>query len=165
MMTRRLLVRLGVFVCLTGVASSASAQGGGVRELTINIPPGVSFNVVDPAVSTAGNPDPFRVTITNSTVRASDKVYVSVKAETINFSGPGTTRIPASKVSWTANAVSGGQASAGTLSSASYAQVFQTNANPKDGAFDMTWTLAAPAAPGLASGNHSLTVRWRIEAF
>lgn len=161
-MSRRLRVLIAALVCLTGVASSASAQG---RQLTINIPPGVSFNVVNPAASTTGNPSPFRVTITNLAVRGSDRVYVSVKAETVNFSGPGTTRIPASKASWTANAVSGGQATAGTLSSAAYSQVYQTSTNPKDGAFDMTWTLAAPAAPGLAAGNHSLTVRWRIEAF
>ena len=164
-MIRRLLVLLGTLVCLVGVADSASAQASGTRQLTIAIPPGVSFNVVNPAVSTTGSPNPFRVTITNSTVRASDKVYVSIKAETVNFSGPGTTRIPASKVSWTANAIGGGQGTGGTLSSAAYSQVYQTNANPKDGAFDMTWTLASPAAPGLTSGNHSLTVRWRIEAF
>jgi hypothetical protein len=162
---RRLLVAAAAAGCLLGAVQSASAQGSGARQLTIAIPPGVSFNVVNPAVSTTGNPRPFRVTITNSTVRASDKVFVSVKAETVNFSGPGTTRIPASKVSWTANPIGGGQASAGTLSSAAYSAVYQTNANPKDGAFDMTWTLASPAAPGLTSGNHALTVRWRVEAF
>ena len=164
-MIRRLLVGAGTLACLAALADPAWAQASGSRQLTISIPAGVSFNVVNPAVSTTGSPNPFRVTITNSTVRASDKVYVSVKAETVNFSGPGTTRIPASKVSWTANAVGGGQASSGTLSSAAYSQVYQTNANPKDGAFDMTWTLAAPAAPGLTSGNHALTVRWRLEAF
>lgn len=164
-MMRRLLVLLGTLVCLMGIGRSAAAQGSGTRQLTIAIPPGVSFNVVNPAVFTTGSPNPFRVTITNSTVRASDKVYVSIKAETANFSGPGTTRIPASKVSWTANAGGGGQGTGGTLSSAAYSQVYQTNANPKNGTFDMTWTLASPAAPGLTSGSHSLTVRWRIEAF
>lgn len=164
-MTRLIVTTLAALACLVGGARTASAQASGVRQLTINIPAGVSFNVVNPAVSTTGNPNPFRVIITESTVRASDRVYVAVKAESANFSGPGTTRIPASKVSWTANSIGGGQASDGTLSSASYAQVYQTNANPKDGAFDMVWSLAAPAAPGLQSGNHSLTVRWRIEAF
>jgi hypothetical protein len=161
----RLAVAVATLVCLVGLARSASAQASGTRQVTIAFPPGVSFDVVNPAVSTTGNPNPFRATITDSTVRASDKVYVSVKAESVNFSGPGTTRIPASKVSWTANAVGGGQGTSGTLSSAAYSQVYQTNANPKSGAFDMTWTLAAPAAPGLTSGNHSLTVRWRLEAF
>ncbi len=164
-MMRRLLVVLGTLVCLVGVADSASAQATGTRQLTIAIPPGVSFNVVNTTVSTTGNPSPFRVTITNSTVRTADKVYVSVKADTTNFSGPGTTRIPASKVSWTATAVGGGQTTAGTLSSTAYSQVYQTNTNPKAGAFDMTWRLAAPSAAGLRAGTHSLTVRWRIEAF
>ena len=35
----------------------------------------------------------------------------------------------------------------------------------KSGAFDMTWTLASIAAAGLRSGTHTLTVRWRLEAF
>ncbi len=164
-MTRRsLLVAFVALACLAGLADIASAQGSR-RRLTIAIPPGVSFNVVDPAVSTTGNPNPFRVTITNSSVRSSNRVYVSVKADTVNFSGPGTTRIPASKVSWTATAVSGGSATGGTLSSAAYSLVYQTNPNPKSGAFDMTWWLAAPAAAGLRAGTHSLTVRWRVEAF
>lgn len=164
-MTRRaVLVVFVALMCLAGLPRVAAAQGSG-RALTISIPPGVSFNVVNPAVSTTGNPNPFRVTITNSSVRMSDRVYVSVRAETSNFSGPGTTRIPASKVSWTATAVSGGTATGGTLSSAAYSLVYRTSLNPKSGAFDMTWTLASPAAPGLKSGNHSLTVRWRVEAF
>ena len=162
-MTRRSLFAVFVaLACLAGLPGLAAAQG---RVLTIAIPPGVGFNVVNPAVSTTGNPHPFRVTITNSSVRSSDRVYVSVKAETVNFSGPGTTRIPASKVSWTATAVSGGTASGGTLSSAAYSLVYRTNQNPKSGAFDMTWRLAAPAATGLRAGTHSLTVRWRVEAF
>ena len=65
----------------------------------------------------------------------------------------------------TANAVGGGQGSSGTLSSAAYTQVYQSHANPHDGEVDMTWTLASIAASGLRAGTHSLTVRWRIEAF
>ncbi|MEQ1727613.1 MAG: hypothetical protein ABL982_04455 [Vicinamibacterales bacterium] len=161
-MRRLSSVALAALACLVGIVDSASAQS---RRATIAIPAGVSFNVVNPAVSTTGNPNPFRVTITNGSVRAGDRIYVSVKAETVNFSGPGTTRIPASKVSWTATAVSGGTASAGTLSSTAYSQVYRTRTNPGAGAVDMTWRLAAPAAAGLRAGTHSLTVRWRVEAF
>jgi len=155
-------VALAALACLVGIVDSASAQS---RQATIAIPAGVSFNVVDPAVSTTGNPAPFRVTITNGSVGGGQRIYVSVKADTTNFSGPGTTRIPASNVSWTATAVDGGTASAGTLSSTAYLQVYRTRTNPGSGAVDMTWRLAAPAAAGLRAGTHSLTVRWRIEAF
>lgn len=162
-MTRcHLPVVLAALACLMGIVDSASAQS---RQATIAIPAGVSFNVVDPAVSTTGNPAPFRVTITNGSVGRGQRIYVSVKADTTNFSGPGTTRIPASNVSWTATAVNGGTGSAGTLSSTAYVQVYRTRTNPGSGAVDMTWMLAAPSAAGLMAGTHSLTVRWRIEAF
>ena len=45
-----------------------------------------------------------------------------------------------------------------------YSQVSASD-NNKTGAFEMTWALASIAAAGLRSGTHTLTVRWRVEAF
>jgi len=91
------------------------------------------------------------------------EAYVSVKADTVNFAGPGTTRIPASKVSWTATPIGGGTGSPGTLSSAAYSQVYVTG-NNKSAAIDITWTLASIAAAGLRAGTHTLTIRWKLES-
>jgi hypothetical protein len=67
-------------------------------------------------------------------------------------------------VSWTSTPVGRGTGSGGTLSSAAYSQVYATD-NNKAGAFDMTWALASIAGAGLRSGTHTITVRWRVEAF
>jgi hypothetical protein len=143
----------------------AGTRPASAQALEITIPGGVGFLVSDVSASSPGSPSPFQVAFTNSNVRASDTVVVSVKAEAPNFTGPGTAMIPASKVSWTVGAVSGGAGAPGTLSSAAYSLVYISQRNPKSASFDMAWTLAPIAAPGLRAGTHSLTVRWRIEAY
>jgi len=159
--TRRTVITLFMLLsCICG-PRAALAQ----RVATVTIPAGVSFSVQDVSRSVTGTPGPFRVTF-NSVLNLSksEKIVISVKADSANFTGPGTTMIPASKVSWTAVVVGGGNATAGTLSSAAYSQVYQSNANVKSGEVDLTWSLASIAAAGLRSGTHTLTVRWRLEA-
>ena len=134
------------------------------RTVTITIPAGVSFSVPDVSATVTGGAGTFRIVFPNSSVRGNEKLTISVKADAATFSGPGTTQIPASKVSWSATAIGAGTGSPGTLSSA-YSQVYQSDANPKSGEVDLTWRLAPIAAAGLRAGAHSLTVRWRIESF
>ena len=160
-MRARRLVCLVALLWVFGRPTLASAQA---VTATVSIPAGVSFVVPDVSQSASGSPGPFRVVFSTTNLKGSQNFYVSVKADTASFAGPGTTQIPASKVSWTVSPVGRGTGSPGTLSSASYAQVY-VNENNKSGAFDMTWTLASIAAAGLRSGTHTLTVRWRLEAF
>jgi len=155
---RRLACLVALLFAL-GWPAASSAQ-----TATVSIPAGVSFVVPDVSQSASGTPGPFRVVFSTTGMKGSQDFYVSVKADTASFAGPGTTHIPASKVSWTSTPVGRGTGSAGTLSSAAYSPVYQTSTN-KSGAFDMTWTLASIAAAGLRSGTHTLTVRWRLEAF
>jgi hypothetical protein len=151
-----------LLVLLSSVCAPHTAMAQ--RVMTVTIPAGVSFSVGDVSRSVSGTPGPFRVTFnTVLGLSKSEKIAIAVKADAANFAGPGSTMIPASKVSWTAAAVGGGSASAGTLSSAAYGQVFQSNANVKSGEVDLTWSLASIAAAGLRSGTHTLTVRWRLE--
>jgi hypothetical protein len=61
-----------------------------------------------------------------------------------------------------------GTASNGTLAGGTYTQVYQSPSNLKStdsGSVSLSWTLAAIAAAGLRSGTHTLTVRWKFEAF
>jgi len=148
-----------VVVCLT--ARPAVAQS---RTVSVTIPIGLTFIVTNVAASSSGSPSPMRITFGSVTgFRNSERFNVAVRADAATFAGPGTTRIPASKVSWTAE-TSSGKATNGTLSSTAYSQVYASSNNPSSGSIDLTWTLGPITAAGLRAGTHTLTVRWRVEA-
>jgi hypothetical protein len=157
----RRLVLLAVGAALLLPARTASAQR---REVSITIPAGVSFLVTDVSTTTQGSPGPMRIAFAPVTLRKNDNLRISVTAASATFSGPGTTRIPASAIAWTATTPSG-TASGGTLSSTAYSPVYVSPANPAAATVDVSWLLGPIAAPGLRAGTHSLTVRWRVEAF
>lgn len=137
------------------------------QTVIVTVPAGASFNVSDVSASTTGTPNP--VTVSYSTpllFLSSQKLKISVRADSTDFGGPGTTHIPASAVSWTTTA-SSGTPSNGTLSSAAYGEVYRSPANLNlfsTGSASVRWTLGPIAAAGLRSGTHTLTVRWRFEA-
>lgn len=162
-MTHAARLTLSALAFVVLIPPSALAQ-----TVTVTVPAGVSFNVIDVTASTTGSPNPTTITFSNPTLFATtQQLKVSVEAATTTFSGPGTTRIPASNVSWTATA-SPGTTSNGSLSSTTYKQVYLSPKNLKTtttGTVNLTWTLAAIAAAGLRSGTHTVTVRWKFEAF
>lgn len=141
------------------------APVGAFAEETVNFtaPAGVSFYVFDVSSSTTGNPDPFTISFTDSSIIASHALRVSVKADAASFTAPSGTAIPASSVSWNAGGAQGGTGSGGTLSSISYVQIYQSNTNPATGSVDLTWSLA-PLPSGVRAGDHTLTVRWKVES-
>jgi hypothetical protein len=155
----------GVLVLLFAAAARpALAQ----HTAIVSVPTGVTFSVVDVSASTSGSPSSTQITwSTTIGFTTSERLKVSVQPDTSTFSGPGTTHIAASKVSWMASA-SSGTTSNGTLASGVYTQVFASPNKLKStssGTITLNWTLAAIAAAGLRSGTHTLTVRWRFEAF
>jgi hypothetical protein len=115
------IVWLAALMLVLGWPTVARAQS---PTATISMPAGVSFSVSNVTQSVTGSPGPFRITFSTKNVSGNANFYVSVKADAVNFAGPGTTRIPASKVSWTATPIGGGTGSPGTLSSAAYSQVY-----------------------------------------
>ena len=158
--------RRAAFVIALGcvlVASPVAAQGS--RLVQVSLPAAVTFLVTDVSTTTTAASAPARISFLTSDVKSGDRVYISVQADTSTFAGPGTTQIPVSKVSWTATGVGGSSGFAGSLSSTAYSQVLRSSQNPKSGGADMTWQLAPVIASGLRAGTHTLTVRWRIEAF
>ena len=161
----RRLGRGALVVLLASAARPASAQ---VHTLSVSVPAGVGFNVTNVAVSTSGSPGSTQITWSTAIgFTTSEKLRVSVQPDSSTFSGPGTTRIAASKVSWTASA-SSGTASNGTLAAGAYTVVYVSPNKLKatsSGTITLNWTLAAIAAAGLRSGTHTLTVRWKFEAF
>lgn len=157
-MTRTLRC-VGLAMLLLGPRPSSA------QSVAVTVPSAVSFSVVNVAASTTGSPNPMRVSFSNvRNFKKSDRLKISVKAETSTFSGPGTVHPSAGSVSWTASG-NGGTGSNGTLDSVSYTQVYLSSANPNSGSVDLHWTLGSIAAAGLRAGAHTITVRWRFEVF
>lgn len=144
------------------------ARRGQAQTLAVTVPPGVSFNVIDVSASTSGVPNLVTVAYSNPlTFQNSQQLRISVRADSTTFTGPGTTHPAAASVSWTATS-SSGTATNGTLSSVSYSEVYRspTKLKPSNtGSASLHWTLAPIAAAGLRAGTHTLTVRWKFEAF
>lgn len=146
-------------------AISALAPGLGFAQETVDIslPPSVTFWVDNVSVSTTGSPNPTTATFSNADLTTGRALRIGVKAEATNFSPPSGTAIAASKVSWTMSNAQGGAGFNGSLSATSYTQLFQSNTSPTSGGVDLTWKLEPPG-PGIRAGNHSLTLRWKLES-
>jgi hypothetical protein len=124
----------------------------------------VSFWVTDITAPTDGAPDPTTVSFSNASLNGGSSLRISVSADSATFAVPGGgTAIPASALSWIASGAVGGAGSSGTVDSASYTQVYQSDANPSSGSVDLSWQLSALPA-GVAAGDHTLTVRYRFES-
>jgi hypothetical protein len=162
--SRRAIIRAIVMTGVVFAARTVSAQ----HQITVTVPSAVSFNVVNVAATTAGTPESTKVTYANASgFGTNEKLRVSVQADASTFAGPGSTHIAASKLSWIASATAG-TPSSGTLAAGSYTLVYQSPnhlSSSSTGSVSFKWSLAAIAAAGLRSGTHTLTVRWKFEAF
>lgn len=134
-----------------------------VESTFITLPASLSFAVTNVSANTVGNPNPTPVSFSTAVLNAGKVLRVSVKADS-NFVPPSGTAIPASRVSWTTANPVRVTGSNGTLSTSAYGQVFQSTPNKTSGSLNVTWTLAAPGTP-LHAGNHTMTMRWKVESF
>jgi hypothetical protein len=152
---------------VVAVVSLLAAPARAQQVVTVTVPAGIAFNVINVSATTTGTPSSAVVSFSNPLLfAASQRLNMSVQADSSTFAGPGTTHIAASKVSWTATAAVG-TASNGTLGSGAYVQVYRSRNNlnaASTGSVTMTWTLASVVAAGLRAGTHTLTVRWKFEA-
>jgi hypothetical protein len=155
---------VGALAAAAAVCFTAQPVAAQSKTVSVTVPVAVGFLVTNVAVGSVGSPSTTRISFSNvAGFQKSDRFNVSVRADSATFAGPGTTRIPASKVTWTASA-SRGTATNGTLSSTAYSQVYISPANTSSGSVDLQWSLGAITAAGLRAGTHTLTVRWRVEA-
>jgi hypothetical protein len=148
-----------IFVIAIGVASTASAQ----ESVTIALPTTVTFSVPDVSSATLADLAPVTVQFSGAVLNPSRVLRISIIADSSTLAGPGGSTIPVSAVSWTVSGAAGGSGTPGTLSSSSYSRVFQSTQNAVSGSFDLTFTLA-PVPGTLRAGNHTVTVRWKLEA-
>jgi hypothetical protein len=148
-----------MLVVLVSIAAPAAAQ----ESVTIQVPSFVSFEVADVGVSTPGAPSPSGLSFSNAILIPGRVLRVSVQADAASFTPPNGPAIPVSKVSWSSLGAAGGTAWGGTLSSSSYALVFQSDPLTLAGRVDLAWTLAAIGS-GIRAGLHQLTIRWKVES-
>jgi hypothetical protein len=151
-----------VALALLGMAGMPGAHAA--DSVVITIPASVSFAVDNISATTTGTPATFTVSYSGAHVGKTEVLRISVKANTTVFTPPsGTTKIPASNVTWTTSSAVGGTGSSGTLSATQYTQVYQSNVNPSSGSVAITWRLTG-APVGIRSGSHTLSLTWKLEA-
>jgi hypothetical protein len=144
------------------VSASWTAESA-ADSVRISVPAAVGFAVTNVGASTPGSPSATTVSFLTLSVSGSHLLRISIKADS-NFVPPSGAAIPASRVSWTTSGATNGTGSGGVLSTSAYSQVFLSSNGKKAGSVDLHWTLAAPGTP-LRAGNHSMTVRWKLESF
>lgn len=154
-------VKAALAVCgfLAICAAPAAAQ-----NVTVTLPATETFVVQN--VQTSANGAQTTITwSTNGNFNGGKHFRISVKADVANFTPPssGRSSIAATKVTWTAAAATNGTGSNGTLSSTAFTAVYDAANGKKSGSVTLNWNLGAPGT-NVRSGNHLLTVHWRLEA-
>ncbi len=151
-----------VLLAIVGLAAAVGSAGA-QETVTVSMPVAVSFPVTDVSRSTSGTPNVTTVSFSNATLIPGRVLRISVQPDAAAFTPPSGPSIPASNVSWSNLGANGGVGMNGTLSSSSYALVFQSDPGRTSGHIDLRWTLSAPGS-GIRAGNHPLTIRWKIES-
>lgn len=152
------LALCGVLLC--GVIRSANAQ----ETVQISEPSFVSFSVDNVGFSTTSSPSSVRVSFSNANLEPGHRLRISVMADSSDFNPPASGgTIDSSNVSWSITGTQGGSGSSGTLSFASFTEVYESMSDPLSGSVDLRFTLDAPGT-GVRAGDHSLSLRWQFES-
>ena len=133
-------------------------------QARVDVPAGVSFTVND--INAASVASAAAVTITGIvTPTASSQLRLSLQADAAAFTPPSAgTSWSATDVTWAAGGWTNATGAAGTLSSAAYNTVATCDANATAcSTSGLVFTLGANTAVN-RSGNHTLVVRWRLQA-
>jgi hypothetical protein len=152
------LAVLGAAVCAAAVVTA-----GAQETVSISVPLAVDFQVTDVSRATSGRPDVTTISFSNASLGPGKALRVSVQPDAMTFTPPGGPSIPVSNVSWNNLGANGGLGWNGTLSSASFMLVYQSDPTRTSGHVDLGWTLAAPGS-GIRAGSHQLMIRWKVES-
>jgi len=135
------------------------------EQARVTFPSGVSFTVADVASSTASAN--ASVSVANIVLATATKqLKVSLQANAAAFTPPvsGATTWSAADVTWGAGTWTNATGAVGTLSSSAYNEVATCAANAASCTTSaLVLTLGAKSTVQ-RSGNHTLVVRWRVEA-
>ena len=134
------------------------------EQATVTVPGNISFNVTNITGSTTATAS---VSVSNIVLaNATKQLKVSLQADAAAFTPPvvGATTWAPGDVSWNASTWTNATGAGGTLSSGAYTEVSTCAADAAScSTNDLTFTLAAKPTVK-RSGNHTLVVRWKVEA-
>jgi hypothetical protein len=145
------------------ISGAAVVSAGAQETVSITVPLAISFPVTDVSRSTSATPHVTTVSFSSANLSLGKALRVSVQSDAAAFTLPGGSSIPAANVSWSNLGANGGMGMNGTLSSSSYALVFESDPARTSGHIDLGWALAAPGS-GIRAGNYQLTIRWKVES-
>lgn len=134
------------------------------EQARVTVPAGVTFNVTDITAITAASA--ASVTISNIALASpTKKVKVSIQAGAADFTAPGGADTwSASDVKWNAATWTNATGAAGTLDHSAYNEVATCTADTAScSTTGLVFTLGAKGTVK-RSGNHTLTVTWKIES-
>jgi hypothetical protein len=152
------LVALSLWVTVA-MAPAAPMQ---LESARVTTPASVTFQVTDAYVQTTASGGAVTVSFNQGTFLLGRVLRISVKADG-DLTAAGGAPLLASGVSWTTSNVASGVGSNGSLSTAVYTQVYQSDVGKKTGRVDLTFRLAAPGASARAV-TYVSTLRWKFEA-
>lgn len=148
---------LAVTVLLLTCSAAASAQ----ETVRISAPVAVLFQVAD--VSQSVTSAKTTLTFDTATLVSGHALRISVKADDDLKTAGGAASIAASKVSWTTSGATHGVGVDGTLSAATFTEVYESKSGADTGKVSLQWTLAGSAGVQRA-GTYQTTLRWKIES-
>jgi hypothetical protein len=135
------------------------------EQATVTVPANVLFNVTN--IGAATNATAASVTISNIVLaNATKRIKISLQADAASFTPPvgGAATWAPGDVTWNAATWTNATGASGQLSSGAYTEVSTCAADAAScSTNDLTFTLGANSSVK-RSGNHTLTVRWKVEA-
>jgi len=134
------------------------------EQANVSVPAEVDFTVVNVSSATASAAQ--TVSATTVVLLNGQALRVELQAGDADFTAPagGTITWAASNISWNAATWSNGTGATGTLSSAAYTKLADSNANAGSmSANNLVFTLAAKATVDRA-GDHTLTATWKFSS-
>lgn len=147
---------LAAAVGLLGIAGRLAGE-----QVTVMVPNSISFQVSDVSATSVGGS--VSVSFSAASLASGKALRIGVRAGAQSFSTSAGAAIAASAVTWTVSGASGGSGFNGTLSSGSYARVYQSASNPGSGGVTVTFRLAAPGG-GVKAVEQSLGLEWLFES-
>jgi hypothetical protein len=153
-----------ITITLPDVSLTTTLTATVSEQCSITLPSSIVFNVTDVSSATHANGAISVANIVTST--ALKQLRLSVQANAANFTPPVAmaTTWSAGDVTWAAGSWTNATGSSGTLSNSSYSTVTTGTANVTSLSIAaLTFTLAAKTTVQ-RSGNHTLTVTWKVES-
>ena len=155
---------LAVGVVLDNESQQTTLTASVAAQAQVTVPDEISFDATNVTIDTQATG--LTISATSIVLDDGDALRIELKADAASFDKPegATATWAASDISWDAPVWVGGTGAAGTLSSAAYTKIADSNANASTlSNSTVTWTLADKAID--RAGAYTLTTTWKFSSF